>query len=71
MIYVAQMPKKAQKFRHGLLTTAEVAGRLEVSPHTINRWVNSGRITPAVQAPGIRGPRFFTAEAVEQLQDAR
>ena len=50
-----------------LLTTAQVAERLNVSVPTINRWVRDGRITPTVEAPGLRGARFFDPADVTAL----
>lgn len=35
-----------------LLTSAEVAKRLRVSPRTIARWVKEGRISAAYVTPG-------------------
>ena len=50
-----------------LLTTAQVAEMLDVDVRTVARWVNAGRLTPAVQAPGIRGARMFRAVDVLAL----
>lgn len=49
------------------MTTAEVAARLGVHVRTIARWVNAGRLTPAVEGTGLRGARFFRPEDVERL----
>ena len=36
----------------GLLTSADVAKRLGVTPQTIARWVRQERLTPAYVTPG-------------------
>lgn len=50
-----------------LLTTAEVAEMLDVDVRTVSRWVNAGRLSPAVQAPGLRGARLFHPTDVARL----
>jgi DNA-binding transcriptional MerR regulator len=50
-----------------LLTTAQVAERFGVDVRTVARWANAGRLTPAVEGPGLRGARFFHADDVEAL----
>lgn len=50
-----------------LITTAEAAERLGVSVPTLNRWVRHGRVTPAIEAPGPRGARFFDPSDVDAL----
>lgn len=50
-----------------LLTTQEAANRLGVSVQTVSRWVNDGKLTPALKAPGIRGPMFFRADDVDEM----
>lgn len=52
-----------------LIGSAQAAKLLGIDRATFNRWVAAGRITPAVQFPGIRGARLFTVEAVEKLRD--
>jgi excisionase family DNA binding protein len=42
-----------------LLSTAEVAERAGVSIRTVARWVDAGRLTPVVIAPGPTGARLF------------
>lgn len=48
-----------------LLTTDEVAERMNVSKRTIARWVQIGKLTPAAKAPGIRGALLFWASDIE------
>ena len=50
-----------------LLTTAEVAARLGVDVRTVARWVNAGRLRPAVQGPGLRGARLFDPAEVDRF----
>lgn len=53
-----------------LLTTAEVAAILHRDRSVINKWVKAGKIKPAVEGDGIRGPRFFRLAEVERVQRA-
>lgn len=53
-----------------LLTSAEVCERLNIDRSTLSRWVASGRITPALKMPGIRGPFLFDPAEVERLAEA-
>ncbi len=50
-----------------LLPTAEVARLAGVNVKTIHRWVEAGRLTPAVVAPGPRGARLFDRRDVALL----
>lgn len=50
-----------------LVTTAQVADLLGRDTATINRWANQGRLQPAMQAPGVRGSRWFLRRDIEQL----
>ena len=52
----------------GLLSTAEAAALLGKSPATINRWAEDGTLPVAFRAPGIRGARFFTRDAVDAMK---
>lgn len=56
------MPKVPQ-----LIPTAEAARRLGVDVRTVHRWVKSGRLTPAVKTPGLRGALLFHREDVEAI----
>lgn len=50
-----------------LLTSVETAHMLGIDRSTLTRWVQSGRIAPAMKLPGKRGPALFSPEAVEAL----
>lgn len=51
-----------------LLTTAETADALGKSVRTVQYYVQTGRLVPALQAPGINGAYFFDAATVEALR---
>ena len=51
-----------------LLTSAEVCERLGIDRSTLSRWVQTGRIAPAMKAPGLRGAYFFTDAEVERVK---
>lgn len=48
-----------------LVTTAEAAAILGCSVATVNRWAAEGRLTAAVQFPGVRGARLYVRADVE------
>ena len=48
-----------------LLTSADACRELSIDRSTLSRWVASGRLTPAVKLPGIRGPFLFTPAAIK------
>ena len=48
-----------------LRTSAEAASALTVDRATVTRWVQSGRLVPALKLPGLRGAYVFTDEAIE------
>ena len=50
------------------LTTAKVADLLGVDVRTVHRWVDAGRLTPAMKLDGLRGPYLFERAEVERLQ---
>lgn len=50
-----------------LLSTAEVAERLNCSVATVNRWAAEGKLTTAAKLPGVRGPRLFHRADIETL----
>lgn len=52
------------------LSTAQVAEELQVSVATVNRWAVSGRLTPALQVPGITGARLYSPDDVERMRQA-
>ena len=54
-----------------LLSTAEAAALLQVTPSAESRMVAREELTPQVKAPGMRGPMFFDAKQVEELKAKR
>lgn len=50
-----------------LLSTAEVASKLGVTPQTIARRVKSGELRPVGKGAGVRGPYMFDAVRIEAL----
>ncbi len=48
-----------------LLTTAEVAERLDIDRSTITRWVQLGHVTPAARLPN--GALLWTPEQLDQF----
>lgn len=48
-----------------LLTTAQVAALKGVSVRTVARWVETGKLTPAVKIPGRTGAYLFTPDDIE------
>ena len=53
-----------------LIPTAEVAAMAGRDVRTVNRWVLTGKLKPAVQTPGTRGARMFHVADVEALLKA-
>ena len=53
-----------------LLTTAELARRLNVTQGTVQRWVRTGRIRPTLVTPGNQF-RFSLDDVLEQLDQPR
>ncbi|WP_282824093.1 helix-turn-helix domain-containing protein [Gulosibacter sediminis] len=51
-----------------LLSTAEVAIELGCSHSTVSRWVRAGKLKPAVEGAGLRGPRFFRRAEVQRIK---
>lgn len=51
-----------------LVSTAEAATLLGKSTATISRWADSGALPVAFKAPGTRGARFFTRDAVDAMK---
>ena len=64
---VTHMCNASHMSKETLLTTQEAANRLGVSVQTVSRWVAEGKLTPALKAPGLRGPMFFGADAVDEM----
>lgn len=53
--------------KRDLLTSAETAERLGIDRGTLTRWVQAGRIEPAMKLPGKNGPALFDPAAVDEL----
>lgn len=53
------------------LTTAQAANALGVSVRTIARWVQEGRLSPALRLDGTRGAMWFDRAEVERVRQAR
>jgi excisionase family DNA binding protein len=53
-----------------LLTTAELARRLNVTQGTVQRWVRTGRVRPTLVTPGNQF-RFSLDDVLEQLNQPR
>ena len=51
-----------------LLTSVEAAERLGIDRGTLTRWVQAGRITPAMKLPGKNGPALFDPAEVERVR---
>jgi excisionase family DNA binding protein len=52
-----------------LITTAVAARRLGINRTTLTRWVQVGRIKPAMIVPGYRGHFLFSPQSVDELLD--
>ena len=50
-----------------LISVAEVAERTKVDRRTVHRWVESGRLVPALKIPGKTGAYLFRRSDVEAL----
>ena len=50
-----------------LLTSQQAAERLGRSVSSLHRYVELGRLVPAIAAPGIRGAKFFRPADVDAL----
>jgi excisionase family DNA binding protein len=53
-----------------LLTTSELARRLNVTQGTVQRWVRTGRVRPTLVTPGNQF-RFSLDDVLEQLNQPR
>lgn len=57
-----------------LVPTKEAARILRRSVSTVSRWVEIGKLTPALKIDGQRGPMWFdraTVEAIRAEEDAK
>lgn len=55
----------------GMLTTAEVAERLRVSPRTVTRMATDGTLKPADRVPGGRGVLLYDPKDVALVEAER
>lgn len=53
-----------------LMTTAQAAELLDRPVRTVQYWAATGRLVPALKAPGVNGVQFFDRAAVEALAEA-
>lgn len=49
------------------LSTVEVAAIFRRDRSVINKWVKAGKIKPAIEGEGLRGPRFFRRTEVDRV----
>lgn len=52
-----------------LLPSVEVCERLSIDRSTLSRWVQIGRITPALRLPGKTGSMLFAVADVDALME--
>lgn len=52
-----------------LVTSAQACEELGIDRSTLSRWVASGRIEPALKAPGARGSFFFDPAEVRRVKE--
>jgi len=57
--------------RQVLLTTLEVAQRLDVDVRTVIGWADTGWLDVALRYPSMTGPRMFDAAEVERFAAER
>jgi DNA-binding transcriptional MerR regulator len=50
-----------------LMTSRQVAEATGKTISTVNRWVDEGKLQPAMTLPGYNGARLFARSAVEQV----
>lgn len=51
-----------------LIPTDEAARLLGCDVSTIARWVRSGKLTPTIKAPGLRGAMLFSRSDVQSIK---
>lgn len=56
--------------QRSMLTSRQAAEQLHVTVRTIHRWVNEGRLVPAVRVPGYRGAMLFDPATLEAHKGA-
>ena len=50
-----------------MLTSAEAAQILGVNPQKFHRLVAARQISPVIEGPGLRGPKFWNPRDIERL----
>ena len=65
------MPNIARSDVGDLVTAAEAATILGVTPEHVSRLARDGHLPEAIKGRGLRGPRWFTRADVEALKAAR
>ena len=55
------------KITTNLITTAQAAARLGVTPTTIFNHMKAGRLVPVAKLPTVTGPYLFDADDVDAL----
>lgn len=53
-----------------LVTTADVAAHLDITPSAVARRVRSGALEPLGKLPGIRGAYVFPQSVLDEGEDA-
>lgn len=53
---------------HDLIGTSEAARRLRVERSTLLRWVQLGRLTPALKLPGQTGSMLFDPDYIDAYE---
>lgn len=54
-----------------LMTSRQVAAEVGKTVETVNQWVRTGRLTPALVVPGYHGARLFDPASVEALRQEK
>lgn len=67
IVWLSLHMRKIEHRDNTLITTAEAAELLGVTPSTVNRMAATGRLPQAAKANGIRGARMFYRSDVEAL----
>lgn len=52
-----------------LINSRQAAAILGISVETVARWARTGRLPTETKGEGVRGPRFFRRDTVQQLRE--